>query len=61
MYKTPAFISEWYNRRPPKCCHTCESFLLQSGKCIKFDQIVPEQFAQEIDQCAEWQELRIPF
>lgn len=61
LYKTPGFIHEWYNRKPPKCCHTCEHFMSQDGMCIKFDQIVPEQFAQEIDQCGEWQELRIPF
>jgi hypothetical protein len=60
-YTTPDFIKEWYSRRPPKCCHTCDKFISFEGRCIKFDQIVPEQFAKEIDQCDEWQELVIPF
>lgn len=61
MYKVPEIVDEWYRRRPPKCCHTCDYFMLHGALCVKFNQIVPEQFAQEIDQCPEWQELRIPF
>lgn len=61
MYKTPDFVNEYYQRRPPKCCHTCDHFLVYNATCRKFNQAVPEQFAQEIDSCPDWSEAVVPF
>ncbi len=61
MYREPRVVTEYYQRRPPKCCFTCEHFFLINAHCSKFDQVVPEIFAREIDKCPEWVEMRIPF
>lgn len=61
MYREPEFVKEYYRRRPPKCCFTCEHFLTFTATCLKFDQVVPEKFARDIDQCGDWVEMRIPF
>jgi hypothetical protein len=60
-YKTPDFVSEYYNRNPPKCCHTCEHFIIVDARCMKFEQQVPEDFAQSIEVCEQWSELIVPF
>jgi hypothetical protein len=61
MYKEPHFVIEYYQRKPPKCCFTCDYFLLHNANCSKFNQVVPEIFAREIDKCEEWQEMYVPF
>jgi hypothetical protein len=61
MYRQPTVVTEYYKRRPPRCCFTCEYFLIFSATCTKFDQVVPESFAKEMDKCPEWVELRVPF
>jgi len=61
MYKEPPEVTEYYQRRPPKCCFTCDYFMLYNATCRKFEQVVPEQFAKEIDTCADWVEMKIPF
>ena len=61
-HQEPKFISdwrEWLNAGPPKCCHTCDNYD-QSGSCIKYGSIPPQDFAQSIDACADWA-LEIPF
>lgn len=61
MYRVPNIVDDWIKRKPPKCCFTCEHFLSFDATCIKFNQVVPEHFAQEIGACPEWQEIKIPF
>lgn len=61
MYSQPKIVTEYYNRRPPKCCFSCEYFLLKTAECTKHHQVVPEEFAQEFDVCPDWSEMRIPF
>jgi hypothetical protein len=61
MYKEPKEVSEYYKRRPPKCCFTCEHFMLYKATCTKFEQVVPEEFAKEFDKCGEWSEMVVPF
>lgn len=44
---------------PPKCCHTCDNFD-QSGHCLEFDMVPPEDFAATVDTCQKWV-LELPF
>jgi len=60
MYKTPVIVTDYYARKPPRCCHTCEAFINETATCTHYNQVVPEEFAAEADRCAEWYE-RIPF
>jgi hypothetical protein len=61
MYREPKAVTEYYQRRPPRCCHTCDHFMLHNATCMKFNQVVPEQFAAEVDQCPEYTEIKVPF
>jgi hypothetical protein len=35
--------------------------MLHNATCMKFNQVVPEQFAAEVDQCPEYTEIKVPF
>ena len=65
-HKTPLIVSEHYekvdaihNIHEPKCCHTCDSYN-ENGLCQEYLTQPPEDFAQSLNQCAEWLPI-IPF
>jgi hypothetical protein len=61
MYREPKVVTDHYQGKPPRCCFTCEHFVLFNANCSKFDQVVPESFAREIYKCPEWVEMQVPF
>lgn len=58
-HKKPTFLIEIEKMKEPKCCHTCWSYD-ERGTCVIFRMNPPEDFAQSLDQCEEW-ELNAPF
>lgn len=44
---------------PPKCCYTCDHYADQDW-CNMFQEKVPKDFAESLDQCPSWFE-EIPF
>lgn len=62
-YNKPDFLIEYENaikQAPPRCCHSCDHYRYNDGKCLKFNQYPPEEFTQQRDQCVAWV-FRIPF
>lgn len=62
-YAKPDFLIQHENaiKQPtPRCCHSCDNYRYDDGKCLKFNQFPPEEFTQQRDQCDAWL-FRIPF
>jgi hypothetical protein len=58
-HKEPQFVIDWRQTKPPKCCHTCESYL-PNGECRQFRSIPPQEFCDSVDVCESW-EMEIRF
>lgn len=44
----------------PVCCYTCDNFILASRRCEVYDDEVPREFSDKINNCEQWIE-EIPF
>ena len=44
---------------PPQCCASCE-YLTDSGKCGRYDEVVPAEFMEEVNDCGGYCP-RVPF
>ena len=55
----PKMITECRELKPPRCCHTCDSYL-PNGECRQFHLEPPEVFAMTDGICPNW-ELEIVF
>lgn len=54
--KEPEVVTKWralVKAGPPKCCYTCDNYTDHSF-CTRFEEKVPEDFSESIDQCSEW-------
>lgn len=38
---------------PPQCCYTCDHYA-ENSWCLMFEEKVPKDFAESIDQCPSW-------
>ena len=57
----PKIVKDWYKKggEPPMCCFTCD-YYSSAGYCIKFDEIPPAEYAQQVNECPHWLDV-VPF